>query len=141
MKSTIQAEGYRVYYVRYADDFLIGVNGTYDQAAKIRQEVRKFLRDKLKLKLNMDKTHIINARKNRARFLGADVRVISNRTSDQPVRCRRTSTARKTKARVPNHITVLMAPIEMIVKRLKDQGMCKIKNWAKRDLYPIRKRA
>jgi RNA-directed DNA polymerase len=45
-------------YCRYADDFLVIVKGTKAHAETIREACREFLEDKLKLTLNMDKTHI-----------------------------------------------------------------------------------
>ena len=47
-----------VAYCRYADDFVITVKGTKAQAEAIRDECREFLEGKLKLTLNMEKTHI-----------------------------------------------------------------------------------
>lgn len=128
LKSTIPASGHRVYYVRYADDFLIGVNGTYSQAFKIRKLVSKFLREELNLHLNMEKTHITDSHKGRAKFLGAEIRVIRNTTYDGKRTQRRTSTTRKTRARMPSQKVSLFAPIETIAKRLEDQGMCRIRN-------------
>lgn len=47
-----------VAYCRYADDFVVIVKGTKAHAEAIREECRAFLEDRLKLMLNMDKTHI-----------------------------------------------------------------------------------
>ncbi|MGB7184854.1 MAG: group II intron reverse transcriptase/maturase, partial [Burkholderiaceae bacterium] len=47
-----------VSYCRYADDFLVVVKGTKGHAEAVREECREFLEGKLKLKLNMDKTHV-----------------------------------------------------------------------------------
>lgn len=47
-----------VAYCRYADDFVVIVKGTKAQAEVIREECRAFLEDKLKLTLNMEKTHV-----------------------------------------------------------------------------------
>jgi RNA-directed DNA polymerase len=47
-----------VSYCRYADDFVVIVKGTKAHAEKIREECREFLEDRLKLKLNMEKSHI-----------------------------------------------------------------------------------
>lgn len=47
-----------VAYCRYADDFILVVKGTKQQAEAIRDECRDFLEGKLELTLNMDKTHI-----------------------------------------------------------------------------------
>jgi len=45
-----------VAYSRYADDFVVIVKGTKQQAETIREECRQFLETDLKLQLNMDKT-------------------------------------------------------------------------------------
>jgi len=47
-----------VAYCRYADDFVIVVKGNKVHAEIIREECRALLEDKLKLTLNMEKTHI-----------------------------------------------------------------------------------
>ena len=47
-----------VAYCRYADDFVIIVKGSKKQAVAIREQCRNFLEGKLKLTLNMEKTHI-----------------------------------------------------------------------------------
>jgi group II intron reverse transcriptase/maturase len=47
-----------VAYCRYADDFVVIVKGSKAHAEAIREECRSFIEDRLKLKLNMDKTHI-----------------------------------------------------------------------------------
>src|ERR1019366_6836261 len=47
-----------VAYCRYADDFVVIVKGTKAHAEAVREERRAFLEGKLKLTLNMEKTHI-----------------------------------------------------------------------------------
>ncbi len=47
-----------VAYCRYADDFVIIVKGTKQDAQVIRDQCRDFLEGKLQLTLNMDKTHV-----------------------------------------------------------------------------------
>jgi group II intron reverse transcriptase/maturase len=47
-----------VAYCRYADDFVVIVKGSKAEAETIRDQCRDFLEGKLKLTLNMDKTHI-----------------------------------------------------------------------------------
>ncbi|WP_429322916.1 group II intron reverse transcriptase/maturase [Paraburkholderia sp. GAS448] len=47
-----------VSYCRYADDFVVVVKGTRAHAEAIREACREFLEGKLKLTLNMEKTHI-----------------------------------------------------------------------------------
>ncbi|MCA2772385.1 MAG: group II intron reverse transcriptase/maturase [Microcystis sp. M122S2] len=47
-----------VAYSRFADDFVLVVKGNKTHASTIREECNEFLRDKLKLTLNLDKTKI-----------------------------------------------------------------------------------
>lgn len=47
-----------VAYCRYADDFVVIVKGSKKEAEAIRNQCRQFLKNKLKLTLNVDKTHI-----------------------------------------------------------------------------------
>lgn len=51
---------YRV--VRYADDFVILVNGTREQAEAIKEETAIFLREKLRMELSKEKTVITHVR-------------------------------------------------------------------------------
>jgi len=140
IKSTIQGNGFRIYYVRYADDFLIGVNGTYDQAVKIRSSIAKFLKEHLKLSLNLNKTKITSAVDGRAQFLGAEIKRHSSRTHDQK-RVKRVTSVGVTRQRVPNSNIIVLAPIERLVKKLSEQGMCVIKDFSKRDVRATSKNA
>ena len=60
----------RLYYFRYADDFIIGVDGSKEDCIQLKNEIYEFLKMKLNMVLNLDKTHIINATKDFASFLG-----------------------------------------------------------------------
>jgi len=64
----------RIQYTRYADDFLIGVIGSKEDAEQIKQEVKAFLQEKLKLEMSDAKTKITHTG-DRARFLGYDITV------------------------------------------------------------------
>lgn len=66
-----------VQYTRYADDFIIGVIGSLEEATQIKADITKFLYEKLKLTLSQDKT-VITHSANRARFLGYDILVSRN---------------------------------------------------------------
>lgn len=62
----------RIKYIRYADDFLIGVIGSKADCIKIKDDIRSFLSTHLCLELSAEKTLITNAQKP-AKFLGFDV--------------------------------------------------------------------
>ena len=67
----------RINYVRYADDFLVGVVGSKEDAENIKAEIKTFLANKLKLELSDEKTLITHSSQY-ARFLGYDVCVRRN---------------------------------------------------------------
>lgn len=64
----------RLKYVRYADDFLIGVTGNKQDAIHIKEDIKKFLNDKLVLELSDEKT-LITHTENAAKFLGYEISV------------------------------------------------------------------
>lgn len=63
----------RLRYVRYADDFLLGFAGPKAEAEEIREKLRTFLCETLKLELSPEKTLITHATTQAARFLGYDI--------------------------------------------------------------------
>ena len=65
----------RVRYVRYADDFLVGIVGPKKEAVEIRERIRAFLADNLHLELSLEKTVITHAVDDQARFLGYEIGV------------------------------------------------------------------
>ena len=65
----------RLYYVRYADDFLLGFAGTNREAEEIKEKLKAFIGDHLKLELSEEKTLITHASAEKARFLGYDISV------------------------------------------------------------------
>jgi group II intron reverse transcriptase/maturase len=69
----------RLWYVRYADDWLLGFSGPREAAEAIKVQLNEFLGETLKLKRSDEKTLITNARTQSARFLGYEV---VNQTAD-----------------------------------------------------------
>jgi group II intron reverse transcriptase/maturase len=63
----------RLWYVRYADDFLLGFVGPRSEADAIKVQIKEFVYDHLKLDLSDEKTLITHARTEKARFLGYDI--------------------------------------------------------------------
>lgn len=138
LSSKIPGPGYRIKYVRYGDDFLIGVNGNKELCMQLKEEISIFLRQELRLTLNSEKTKITNAATERAKFLGCEIRV--TRTHDQP-RSRRNLGHRFSKKRVPVGNIMLLAPLETLVNKLKNQGICRVVDFRQRKIIPTRKTA
>ena len=75
----------RLFYSRYADDFLIGIIGSKHEAEVLFSEVKHFLNDHLKLAIAEEKSGIHHA-KDGVPFLGY---VVQNSTSDKLVKIHR----------------------------------------------------
>lgn len=60
----------RIKYVRYADDFIIGVRGSKELAFKILNSTKFFLKSNLHLKINERKSEITHTYSNKVPFLG-----------------------------------------------------------------------
>lgn len=85
---SVKRIGIQIHYVRYADDWIIGITGSHELAVEIREEVRIFLRDSLKLELSMEKTKVTHLGSEYAKFLGHYIRTS---TLTQNISSRRTS--------------------------------------------------
>jgi len=59
----------RLFYVRYADDYLIGISGSKQEAIAVFEEVKTFLNTKLQLTISEEKSGIHHAKEGTA-FLG-----------------------------------------------------------------------
>lgn len=64
----------RLKYCRYADDWIISVNGSKSDAEQIKADIKAFLTDVLKLELSEEKTKITKSTEF-ARFLGYDIAI------------------------------------------------------------------
>jgi hypothetical protein len=58
----------RLSYVRYADDFLIGVIGPRKVAEEMKIQIGHYLEEQLRLELNQGKTKLTHARRSAAHF-------------------------------------------------------------------------
>lgn len=85
----------RIKYVRYADDFVVLVIGSYSDAEKMRARIKDFLLNNCGLTLNLDKTLISNIRKPGFKFLGADCKR-ADMTKNHVVRLKENVTVRAT---------------------------------------------
>jgi len=101
----------RMYYFRYADDFIIGVDGSRKDCVELKNKINEFLGTNLNMVLNLDKTKITNAQKDSARFLG--YRIHKTKISKMPLKVDKRGRLCRV---VPRPI--LDAPTQELVKRL-----------------------
>lgn len=64
----------RINYVRYADDFVMGIEGSYKTTAEILKRMERFVNNELKLKFNQDKTYITKFNNKPFKFLGYKIK-------------------------------------------------------------------
>ena len=101
-------------YVRYADDFLIAVNGSKEDCEWIKAQLTEFIRNTLKMELSQEKTLITHSNES-ARFLGYDVRVR---------RSQEVKPWKNTKQRTMNQTVELLIPFkDKIEKYLFSHGV------------------
>lgn len=108
----------RIQYVRYADDFIIGLIGSKKDAEQIKWDVGKFLKDKLDLEMSDTKTKVTHTG-DRARFLGYDITV--SRSQDLK------KSASGYKIRSNTGVVKLLVPREKWVEKLLEYKAIKIK--------------
>lgn len=98
----------RLVYVRYADDWLIGICGNREDCEAVKAQIGSFLTGTLKLELSEEKTLITHSSK-LVRFLGYDIRV----RRSQEVKGFKNGR----KARSLNHKVELLVPLQEKVER------------------------
>jgi len=102
----------RMKYFRYADDFVICIDGSKELAEQIKQDVTEFLRNALKLELNADKTLITNLKDERVRFLGYEL----SKSHDDTIIKKNSDGVKK---RSVNETIQLLVPSEVINRKLQ----------------------
>ena len=116
-------------YVRYADDFIIGINGDKADCEQIKSELKTFIADTLKMELSEEKTLITHS-SNCARFLGYDIRIRrSNKIKPH---------GKLTKRTLNNSVELAIPLKDKIEKFLFGIKAVEIKNGS---LFPIKRNA
>ncbi len=112
----------RIRYLRYADDWIVGIWGSRALAEQVKQEIKTFLRDQLQLTLSEEKTRITHARTEEASFLGTQLKLGAG--TEAKLALQTNMWGKKFKRRSTGWETVMKAPLPRLVKRLGDRGFC-----------------
>ena len=99
----------KLVYVRYADDWLIGICGNKEDCEAIKKQIGEYLGNTLKLELSKEKTFITHSSK-RIRFLGYDISV---RRNQRVKGCKNGK-----KMRTLNHRVELLTPMQDKIKKI-----------------------
>ena len=112
----------KLYYVRYVDDWVILIAGSFKEAEIIRNRVYKKL-NSLGLNLNLEKTRITSLRNGKSRFLGIDFFILKN-TYQQHKPTNLVKKNNTIRQRFASRI-ILKAPILELLIKLKEKGFVK----------------
>src|SRR6266496_4922004 len=93
----------RLHFCRYADDYVIGIIGSHADAEAVRQEVRYFIEETLKLTIAEEKSHIRHAKEG-VIFVGYWVKTYSGNRTVKVKRGPRYTTFKSVSERIQFHI-------------------------------------
>ena len=112
--------GYRrLKYARYADDFIVGIIGSKQDAQQVKEDIKNFLADRLALELSDEKTLVTHTERP-AKFLGYEITV---RKSNEQRRDKRGRLRRTYGKRVCLNVST-----ETVRKKLFDWGVLELTN-------------
>lgn len=103
----------KIVYVRYADDWIVAVNGSYKQALEIKSKITKYCQEVLNINISETKTKITNSYKNHILFLGTNIKhAVRNDIIKRSGHLTRSS-----------KFLMLTAPMWKIAKKLSQAGL------------------
>jgi group II intron reverse transcriptase/maturase len=111
----------RVKYVRYADDWVVGIDGSHETAKRLKEDIQTFLEKNLKLQLNVERTKITHLKSEEAYFLGYLLKVHPG----VKITLVKDPKKRRYIRRRTGYILNLKAPIGKLIQKLSQQGFCK----------------
>jgi len=111
----------RLKYVRYADDFLVGIIGSMEDCKRIKEDIKTFLHDTLQLELSEEKTLITHS-ENAAKFLSYDVNVKKSNLTKRDNKSGRLE-------RIYNKRVVLKMPEDKMKEKLMEYGAVEFKHY------------
>lgn len=130
-KDAMDADYRRLQYVRYADDFLIGVIGSKAECERIKVDIADYMGGTLHLELSDEKTLITNAQ-DKARFLGYEISVRKSKALKR--------NRKGILSRAFNGSVVLSVNPETVRKKLDELGALKFRNINGSDTWRSRSR-
>lgn len=110
----------KIQYVRYADNWILGIYGPKSMAVEIKNRLSNFILRELGLELNAEKTQITDVRKKCILFLGYYIKIAANRKI-----LRMQSPNRKVfLKRTTGQLVKMLFPMNKVIYRLYQKGFC-----------------
>lgn len=119
-------KGYRrLLYVRYADDFIIGLIGTASEAKLVKLKINDFLSKNLLLITSPGKNKLVRASKERVKFLGVKVSIpMYKEPAFSTYKRTHHGKTQLVKTKTSQGAVELKVDIKMIIKKLNSAGFC-----------------
>lgn len=105
----------KMIFLRYADDWMVGIIGPKSFAKTVKGQIERFLEKQLKLQLSLEKTHITQGSSRKVRFLGYDIQ--TGRTSSFSGK---SSKKRRSVGWQPR----LFVPMNRLISKMADLNFC-----------------
>lgn len=109
----------QIEYVRYTDDWIIGIKGNKVLANQLKVEVSKFMTVWLKQTMYPIKTKITNLRAEKAKFLGYEIYLLKNINISPYIRSRTRTT------RCKNPQLQFDIPMDFVLQKMEEKGYIK----------------
>lgn len=123
-KALVDPDFVRINYLRYADDWILGIIGPRSLAVSLRDQIKSFLKDILHLELSIEKTHIRHARTEEAFFLGTRLSIGGSKTLEAKIGSCRSRFGRRYRKRVTGWNPVMKVSTDKLVEKLHHKGFC-----------------
>jgi hypothetical protein len=110
----------KLLYVRYADDFLLGVRGSHQDCVDLLNKMTLFLKEELNLNLSAENTIITNANKGKAYFIGTSISKAKPKPTP-PIQSFKSYLVIRQSIPIPIPISIrLEAPLDKISHKLRE---------------------
>jgi group II intron reverse transcriptase/maturase len=115
-KNPMDPKHLRIRYLRYADDWIIGISGNKNTTQKIKNIIEVYLQENLRLTLSSEKTKITHFPSRKVKFLSYQIQIGKKSQVTSTSNLKRRSAGWQPR---------LFIPTNDIVNKLKDKKFCK----------------
>jgi hypothetical protein len=103
----------KIYYVRYADDWIIGARGSYEYVENLKNKIKDFLQQELKLTFGIRPAVFLGTRITRIKAMKGQIKNYRNKEGHQQ--------------RISGTGTLMTAPIETLINKMITKGLAEQK--------------
>lgn len=119
-------------FIRYADDWVLGLNGNKEEVEKHKEAITKFLGEELKLELDEEKTKISHLKDEGFKFIGFELIMMKSDTCRKIIQKDRNGREFRTMCRTKSRKINIRPDNDRIKANLRNKNVCH-----KNDMYPI----